>query len=450
MRRALALLAFLLVPATAARAGDGTTMLGAAGELYRVRSGVYGQLFAHVPAAQSGNPVLVLEVTRDGSTQRLLVPDTDGPEAESSPALTVDRTTNRVYLVWEGRHNYHSVLTLLAHGEDGWSEPFEFAADPFSFKSNPQLATTLDRYETFGADGTVVSASRTIIHLAWWDDGGQGQRVLYSPLVVEDGDVLRANHIFDLQELSSGTAASGDAVAAATALLQRPQVRGGRDRESVVVSAVEPGTGRLATLELCSVTGELVSFGDKARASIIDIGARNPGLGRGGIVDKARASIIDIGRRLLRPAVADYLSEAFLARIRNSDAGAESLEDAAEAARASIIDIGVSLRRGPADKALSQVVEIGRSEDGTNTSHLVDVRRASRREVPQVPDELPLRVFLSQSGDDAAVAWVEGGNLRYRETTADGGWGPMHELAIGAALSTDDAYRLVEQRIARK
>src|SRR6476659_177737 len=165
MRRALCLLALLLVPAAAAFAGDGTAMLGASGELYRVRSGVYGQLFANVPAGQGSDQVLALEITRDGATQRLLVPGTEGPEIESSPALTVDRATNRVYLVWEGRQNYHSVLTLLSRSDDGWSEPFEFAADPFSFKSNPQLATTLDRYETFADDGTVVSASRTILHL---------------------------------------------------------------------------------------------------------------------------------------------------------------------------------------------------------------------------------------------------------------------------------------------
>src|SRR4029078_13632516 len=100
---------------------------------------------------------------------------------------------------------------------------------------------------------------------------------------------------------------------------------------------------------------------------IICTGARNRGASRGQIVDKARASIIDTGRRLLRPAIADYLSEARMARVRDSDP-AESLEDAAEAARASIIDTGVSLRRGPADKAMAQVVEIGRSEGNTKHS----------------------------------------------------------------------------------
>src|SRR4029078_11223403 len=109
---------------------------------------------------------------------------------------------------------------------------------------------------------------------------------------------------------------------------------------------------------------------------IICTGARNRGASRGQIVDKARASIIDTGRRLLRPAIADYLSEAFLARARDSDTAerlgdaararrrycdpAESVGDGAEAARAWIIDTGVSLRCGPADKAMAQVVEIGR------------------------------------------------------------------------------------------
>ena len=126
------------------------------------------------------------------------------------------------------------------------------------------------------------------------DDGGQGQRVLYSPLVVEDGDVLRANRILDLQELSSGNAASGTAVPVVPALLEKPQVRGGRDRESVVISAVEPGS----------------LFAGKYRVEKM--------IGTGGMGEVFEAHDRKLGRRvavkLLLPTVADPNARARFVR----------------------------------------------------------------------------------------------------------------------------------------
>src|SRR6185436_18024165 len=151
-----------------------------------------------------------------------------------------------------------------------------------------------------------------------------------------------------------------------------------------------------------SVTGELVSFADKARAQVIETGIQNPGMGRRGIAEKARAQVIETGRKLMRREVSDYLANVFLDGFGDSAPGV-ALEDAAEWARAQVIETGVSLRRGIADKALADVIEIGRSDGTGGTSHLLDVRQASRRELPPLPDK-DLRVFLSQKGDDAAVA----------------------------------------------
>ena len=201
MIRRLVLVASLLAlcaPVAGHAAAAAGSAIGASGELYSLHSGTYRSLFADAPAGDAGdNAVLALDVVRDGVSQRLLVPGTDGPENERWPALTVDRATNRVFLVWEAqRPNFPlSVLNLIAFSDAAWGSVFQFAADPFSYKSNPQLATTLDRYQMFGAEGEVVSATRTILHLAWYDDDGGRQRVLYSPLVVEGGEVLQSNRV---------------------------------------------------------------------------------------------------------------------------------------------------------------------------------------------------------------------------------------------------------------
>jgi len=444
LRRPLlaALLATTMLPAALA-AESAPSVLGASGELYRVRSGTYEALFPHPPAGSGENPVLALDVVRDGALQRFVVPGTEGVEAEQAPAITVDHSTNSVFLVWEGQHNIHSVLDIVSYSEAGFGDVFEFSGDPFSTKANPQLAATLDRYQTLGDDGEPVSASRTILHLVWFDDGSVGQRVLYTPLVIEAGDVLRTNRVFDLQELDGGEPASGSAPAT---LLRKPQVRSGRDGQSVVIAFVAPGTGRLSSLELRSVTGELVSFADKARAQVIEIGYNNTGLSRRAIADKARAQVIEIGRRLMRKEAADFLAAGFLETV-GASLPEESLEDVTDAARAQVIEIGVSLRRGIADKARAQVIEIGRATAGP--THLLDLRKAGRRELPTLP-ERPLRVFLSQKGDDAALAWAVDDTVRYRETDGQGGWGPERVLTLGPGLSSDEAFALVQQRLAAR
>jgi hypothetical protein len=439
------LVAVLALAPAALLASEGTTGLGATAEVYRVKTGTYKALFANAPAEEANNTVLALDVTRGGTLQRLLVPGTDGPEVEQDPALTIDRSNNRVYLVWEGRRNIHSLLNLVGYTTaDGFGDIFEISGDAFSTKSNPQLATTLDEYQVLGSDDQPVTARRTILHLVWYDDGGFGQRELYTPLVIENDELL-LNRIFDLTELATGQPASGTAVSSApAALLQSPQIRSGRDGQSVVIGFVDPSSGDLESFELRSVTGELVSFAEKARIQIIETGRANPGATRSQIAEKARIQIIETGRRLLRADVAEYLAQAFIANLSGSDPN-DTLDDSADKARIQIIETGVSLRRGIADKSTRvHVVEIGRSSDDLGSSHLIDLRLASHRALPSVPDA-GVRLFLSAKGDEAALAWSTAGSVLYRESDGDA-WGPQRSLALGPSLALADAFALVDQR----
>jgi hypothetical protein len=448
LRRAASAVAFaaLLVPA-ALGAADGTTMLGANGEFYRVRTGTYASLFPDAPTGAAANPVLALDVQRNGGFERLLVPGSEGPEPEGSPALTIDASTNHVYLVWVAQVGIHSVLDLISYSADGFGDVFEFAGDAFSAKTNPQLATTLDEYMTLSAGGEVVDSSRTILHLVWFDDGARGQRTVYTPLVIEDGDLLRTNVLFDLEELADDGEAA-PATSSTAGLLEKPQIRRGRDGQSVVVGFVAATGGRLQALELRSVTGELVFFADKARSTIIDTATGNPGVSRRAIADKARSTIIDTARRLFRNEVARFLTDDFLEDFANSPAE-EPLESVADAARSAVIATGAALRRGIADRAQSNVIEIGESQSSNSINHLLDVRRGVRRELPSVSAPSP-RVFVSPTGDDAALAWQQDDTVQYRESTGDGGWSPVRTVSLGATLSVEDAYALVQQRVGSK
>jgi hypothetical protein len=439
------LLAAALLGATAARSQDAASpLLGAAGEVYTVQRGTYKALFPNPPAGWGSHVVLALDIAVDGKQQRVLVPGTDGAEEERSPALAIDRDSSRGYLVW----SVDRAINLIGFSAAGWGEVHEVSGDPGTVKSNPQLATTVDRYQRLDADGELVWISRSILHLVWYDDGPAGQRVLYTPLVIEDGDVVRGNRVFDLQELAGGEPASGAASPLARGeLLQRPQVIAGRDQRHVVVGFVAPASGELVTLELQSVLGEMAFFGDYARAVVIDIGRNHPNASPSAAADLARAVVIDIGRRLLRPAVADLLSNRFLGVLAAGEDG-DDLATLADDARGELLAEGVGLRVAAASQSAGRHLEIGRDATPGSTSHLLEVRAAARRALPALPGG-DVRLLLSSHGDEAALAWAAAGAVRYRES-GGGGWSAVRSLALGPGMSAADAFRLVEQRLASR
>jgi hypothetical protein len=427
-----------LVPSTA-HAGDADRLLGADGAVYSVQRGVYKTLFPNPPSGWGDNVVLALDIVRDGKLQRVLVPGTDDAEAEHSAALALERTTNNGYIVWAG----DGVLNLIGFSIEGWSEILELSGDPSSIKRNPQLTTTVDRYQRIGPDGELVAASRTILHLVWFDQGSAGDRVLYTPVVIEDGNILRANRIFDLAELS-GEEGPGDG--GPTSVGERPQVRGGNG--AVAIGFVPPRSRDLVTVELRSIGGELAFLGDKARAVVIDWGRSNPGLPRHAIADEARAVVIDWGHRLLRPSAADLLAKTFLDHFAASDP-AVPLEEAADQARGRMLDEGVALRLATASQGAPHVLELARGDAVGSTSHLLEVRPAVRRALPEaLAAEVPARIVLSPTGTDAALAWNEGDAVSYQETTADG-WSEVQGLTLDSALDLDQAFTLLEQRLGR-
>lgn len=439
--RRLLCAAGLLLAATPLAAQPAPSQLGSGGEVYSVQRGTYKALFPAPPPAWANHPVLALDIVRDGKLQRVLVPGTDGPQEERAPALALDHDSSRGWLVWASDRT----INLIGFSAAGWSEVFAVAGDPGSDKLNPQVAATVDRYQRLDGEGELVWASLTVLHLVWFDDGPAGQRVLYTPLAIRDGEILGGNRLFDLQELSGGEPASGAAVAAARVdLLQRPLVVGSRDGGHVVVAFLSPASGELVTLELRPIGGELAFFGDLARAVVIDTGHRDPGATPASIAEEARAVVIDTGRRLLRASLANLLGEQFLADVGAAPSGGE-LAEVTDAARARLIAEGVALMQGTAGPEI-EFLEIAGGGELVGDSHLLDVRRASRRALPDLP-AAAVRLLVSDHGDQASLAWSVDGAVRYRET-AGAGWSELRSLALGAALDTEQALRLLQQRLA--
>jgi hypothetical protein len=449
-RRLLHLLAAVLLAAGPAAANDGTMALGGQGEIYRIMAGRHGDLLPGSAASEADNPALVLERTAPGAAAtRLLVPGTEGPAAERFPSLTVDPRTNSVFVVWEARETIHSSLHLTAYSADGWSSVFELSGDEFSIKLNPRLAVTTDSYRTLDGAGEAVERTRVVLHLVWFDSGGPGDRPLYTPLAIEDGVFVSDWRVIDLQEFLEQSSAGSGAAALPKAVHESPVVETSRDGAAALIAFASPLSGRLASVESRPVSAGLISWSDEARHQIIDTG-RNL-VDRRAIVDKARHQIIDTGRRLLSHDAVDFLTAKFLEEIAASDP-LEELQSVVDKARHQIIDTGARLDRSGTRvrslKAGHSTIVLGETADAGRTPHMGVLEVAASWEAPWLPDH-PVRLVPSGDGDDLAVAWDVEGAVKYRVSQGSG-WSEEHTLAIGAELSRDRAYELIESRLRRR
>lgn len=446
---ALCCLAILAVagPVWAASEAPKAGLVGEGGEIYRVVAGSYGDLFPGGTETAPDHAVLALEIRRSSSeTDRFLVPGTEGEEVETGPALALLRNSSTVYLVWEAWSNPYSLLYLASYDGESWSDVFEYSGNPFSAKSNPQLAVTRHRDAVLAEDGSSTSVERTVLHLVWWDESGVGNRTLYTPLVFEDGSFVGFNPLFDLEDfLVGGSEASAEPLP--EHLAENPIVVAGSDDTRVVAGFASEKRGRMATVEIAVIPSNLVSLADRSRAQIILIGTAKSGVSRSELAELVRADLMESGSGLLGHQILDYLTDRLVDVVAASDPE-EELPSLADRSRAQIILIGSSLAGGDlSDHDDRRIVEVDPDADGEAASHNFAFRPVSERTPPPAPDR-PLSVFVSPDGTDLLVAWDVPAGVRYVESDGDDGWTPRRTVETDEELSRTDVYSILGQRLA--
>ena len=265
----------------ATSAWGATRVFGRAGETLSVLSDSYSSLFPNGSAAGASDPVLALEIrdTRTGAVERLLVPGTGDPRLELSPSIVFEPTSERAYLVWEGRTNsIHSQILIGSYGTDGWTEPIEVNnGSSYALKGSPQVAVSRDRFVEAG-EGGATQHSRTVVHVLWWQEAGVGSRTFYAPVTIVDGFAPRTIAPYDLSDLDS-LLPQADGGTSGDALRRHPVLLSGRDDRRIVVAFIGATTGLLAGIELEVLPRETAELADRARGHIIDLAA-NPTLSR--------------------------------------------------------------------------------------------------------------------------------------------------------------------------
>lgn len=450
-------LALFLAAAPAAHATQSRdAAVGADGELFIVRAGDYGELFPEGGLADPANPALALEIAYPGrETQVLLVPGTEMGEVEKNASLLFEDETGTLFLLWQTEKNgIHSWLNLIGFHDGDWTEPIEITGSPFGWKSSPQLAITRDTYQTEEDGGGTRTWSRTTLHLLWSEGGSPAPRILYSPIVLLNGEYLGWNPVYSLDELALA-ADEPLPTALNLALAEAPRIQPGRNNQSVQIGFVLTPSNQFVTLEIELLPGELGALADAVRAQIVDLGRTggpDGGDGHRAIAGKVRAQIVDLGRKLgLHPGLSTYMAESVGAEIEAMTPDTPPARIADEV-RAQIVDLGSRMTgRGFERRSAAQGVTVlevsndplGEVLHGQAPSNFLRVRQASVRPAPTTgPDDNA--VFLSREGG-VIVAWVEDDAVYYRESQGDS-WSAPRRLRLDSGLDLDRAWQILERR----
>jgi hypothetical protein len=449
----LALIFLAGILAVPARGQDGTAALGAAGEVYLPKAGVYKDLFPKGHDTAPSNIVLAVDLILPGADpQRLLVPYTTGTDVETAPAVLFEDDSNTLFLLWASQVNsLSSVLMLASFDGTSWGPPIQITGNPFSSKTSPQLAITRDSFSVTDPSGNTTIRHRAIVHVGWKEVNASGNAdVLYTPVIFEEGTYLGWAPVYNLNDLV-GRTPSGSSFAPPDAFAQTPFLQSGRDARTLVVGFASAETRAISTVEIDVLPREVSLLAEKCRAHIIDLGSTLYPAHLQALADNAKADISVQGTAFQNDIIQYIGGQIHDLVLANRGTSPTDLTSLSEDARAHIIDLGARLSgrglRDQSDNAKALVVDNIVSvepTDPTAPSHLIHFRVASNRPVPQI-GSAGTQLFLSESGDDAIVAWTNSGKVFYLQSQGTG-WSNQKQISLTGSLDAPHAFDILKQR----
>jgi hypothetical protein len=353
-------------------------------------------------------------------------------------------------MVWASRINdISSVLMLASFDGAHWGPPIQITGNPFSSKSSPKLAVNRDSFLVNDSSGSSITRRRTIINVVWEEPNRAGNAdILYTPVILEEGTYLGWAPVYNLNDLV-GREPSGSGFAPPDSLVQSPVLQSGRDARTLVVGFASAETRTLSTVEIDVLPEELSQLAEGARAHIIDVGrSLSYPADLQALADNVKQDIIGRGAAFHADVIqyiADQIHGLVLADHSND------LSTLSEGARAHIIDVGARLSgRGLRDRngdAKSIIERIESADPASNPApaHLLHFRVASSRPIPSAGAN-GLRVFLSDTGEDALIAWTDTGRILYR-LSQDAGWSEQRQIKLSDSLDAAHAYEILKQRV---
>lgn len=446
------------------KAADSPPVLGRNGDVYQVATGTYGDLFPGGNQASADADVLRLEARRgSGAVEHHVVPGSESDDNDRTPSLFFDATTGRLYVVWSSSNASTLTRINLASFDGGlWSETIEVSGSIYSEKSAPHLAVTHDRFELAGGTAGAPS-TRTVLHVVWSENTVDGEKVMYAPVVLIDGELASTwRRVHRLNKyVSQALVDNPFSSEPAANLLTAPTVDAASEPNAVVIGFADSGTGALVQLELSTPATELAELADSLADHLdsSDLCTRIETEGSSAITSVASAArhhVVLVGRRIRGRVLAPIADDVKSHLVANAgDLCAENgLAKVTSSARHHIVLVGARAQEGDLLEGaagtdghvlLAAAQEVG---DGY-VQHLARLQVKSERIAPVIGAGEPT-IFVSPNGTGAVVVWENGSTLHYVETeagaVATAGWSSAYTLRIGSNLSRSEAYSMLRDR----
>ncbi len=436
-------------------AAPATRTLAPSGDVFAIAEGSYGELFPDGTETLADHPVLAVAVFHpDGSSERLLVPGTAGPEFERLSSLLIGLDGETLHVLWQSGMHSPSLRLASRRAAGPGAAVGVVSRGVAVLPGSPRAAVTRDSAEIGGEEPEAsVRMRRTVLHVVWLEEAAG--RTIYAPLVIEDGAYIGDHSLFALDDLApaAGGAEDGNGAPPAGAMLG-PTIEPGDDGAAAVAAFIDPASGRLVTGVLRMAAGELSDVANRVRVRILALATTlEPGspdslrdLARG-----ARAELLAVGGRL-RPALVQLLADELEAYILAEGIDWAFQPDAmAERTRGALVELGTGFDHAPVqrmtDAGRAQMIGVGHRWEGPARSHDLRLRVVAERPAPETGD--PASLFLSGDGEDALVAWEVEGVVHFRESddAAEGGWGPVRSLGVTAGEDPSLIADLLRARV---
>jgi hypothetical protein len=227
LRAALLGLAAACVLFAGARAYAATAVLAKDGSLYEVFTTSYGQVISGANPSDAATSVVALRTTLPGQAPTVgIVGGTFNDLRKFGESLEYDDSTNTVFVVYTSLQvqGFFADIHVSMLRDGSWSVG-RFLPNPGQYFSvNPRLLVTRQAYKDFDAAGEVVTKTRSILSLVWWEESALSQ-ARYAALFIEDG-ALKLDDVVarDLNEIA-GAAGPTDSRGLPTSSYMYPAVQ---------------------------------------------------------------------------------------------------------------------------------------------------------------------------------------------------------------------------------
>ena len=457
---ALLLLAAIALP-VAAIGPD--SVLTNSGDIAKVRTGAYGELFPNGDGSVNpAHKVLALDFEYQDGVERHLVPFTESWRPERHPMVAYDSRNDAIMLFWvsgAADGTWSMELTSFRDGEWQQSSNVKSSNSAVFIAGLPKVTVTSDDfYLDLGEDLEPLETRRTTFHVVWYQDND----VHYAPLPFVDGTFVGWSEAISLTKIAyvGQQGQSGDQLPAGflpESLAGSFNIARALDPNAVTVSLTDSDTGRLANLKIEETPMSLAHLASRVREDILSQVGTYSMSDLEALADFIRSDIIFIGAKCrLHPTVGRFIADEIAGWLLTyGESYGTDLAALSEDAWRETLNAGASIYAkslGTAtvddDQALEIVDTDAPAENLARLRELVRITMPASFDAPEIGGG-DSYIYTSADHRSMLVAWKapEGDTIHYVENLGLGWTSEPLSLRLSEELSEAQAHDLLQRKI---